>query len=144
MRKLRPRRRGEGGVAAVEFALVFTLIFLPLVLGSIDFGWYFFVSETVTNAAREGARAGSVVQPLPANVGAAVGEAQITAQNYLVGGGLKPLGVNAERVWVPVGGWGWAEAIQVDIQYPVGSLTGWFSWITGLNTTKARAVMRWQ
>jgi Flp pilus assembly pilin Flp len=143
MRKIRHRRRGERGAAAVEFALVFTLIFLPLVLGAIDFGWYFFVSETVTNAAREGARAGSVIDPAPANVGNAVSEAQNTAQNYLVNGGLQAQGVSADRVWVPVWGVGWAEAIQVDIHYPVGSLTGFFSAIMPAES-KARAVMRWQ
>jgi Flp pilus assembly protein TadG len=140
MRKIRHGRRGERGVAAVEFALVFTLIFLPLVLGGIDFGWYFFVSETVTNAAREGARAGSVVDPAPINAGFAKSQAESTATNYLTTGGLtKPATVNAWPTWV-----NGAPAIQVDIQYPVGSLTGFFSWIEGLSVTKAHAVMRWQ
>jgi Flp pilus assembly protein TadG len=138
MRKIRQGRRGERGVAAVEFALVFALIFLPLVLGAIDFGWYFFVSETVTNAAREGARAGSVIDP--AQTSTAISEARSTAQNYLTNGGLNQVAtMTATDTQVNL-----APAIQVDIQYPVGSLTGWFKWLTALDTTKAHAVMRWQ
>jgi Flp pilus assembly protein TadG len=138
MRRVRQIRRGERGVAAVEFALVFTLIFLPLVLGAIDFGWYFFVSETVTNAAREGARAGSVVDPA-AGEGFARSQAETMAQTYLTKGGLtKPATVAATRT-DDTG----APAIQVDIQYPVGSLTGFFSAIMPAKS-KARAVMRWQ
>ncbi len=44
------------GVAAVEFALILP-VFLLLALGMIDYGWYFFIDLTATNAAREGARA---------------------------------------------------------------------------------------
>jgi len=49
------RARRDGGVAAVELALVLPLVLL-LVLGMIDYGWYFFVDLAATNAAREGAR----------------------------------------------------------------------------------------
>lgn len=45
----------ERGAAAVEFALVAPLLVL-LVLGSIEFGWFFFSQANVANAAREGAR----------------------------------------------------------------------------------------
>jgi len=45
----------ERGAAAVEFALIAPLLVL-LVLGSIEFGWFFFTQANVANAAREGAR----------------------------------------------------------------------------------------
>lgn len=47
---VRRRRRDEGGAAAVEFALVVPLL-LMLVLGMIQYGWYFYVSETASGAA---------------------------------------------------------------------------------------------
>ncbi len=54
-----PRRRGERGAAAVEFAIVAPLLFL-LVFAIIDFGFAFHGWDAVQNAAREGARVGAV------------------------------------------------------------------------------------
>ncbi|ETX06722.1 TadE/TadG family type IV pilus assembly protein [Candidatus Entotheonella palauensis] len=49
------------GIAAIEFAII--LPFLLAFLGSvIDFGVAFFVSHTVQNAAREGARLGITIR----------------------------------------------------------------------------------
>ena len=54
--------RRERGAAAVEFALIFPLLFL-LVAGIIDFGRFFFSQIQLTNAAREGARAAIMMAP---------------------------------------------------------------------------------
>lgn len=51
--------RGSRAQATVEFALVSGLLLL-LIFGSIDFGRLFFTWASMTNAAREGARFGSV------------------------------------------------------------------------------------
>jgi hypothetical protein len=57
-----PRRPSrERGAVVVEFALVMPLLLL-LVLGGIDWGYFFFVGQVAANAAREGARAGSLVR----------------------------------------------------------------------------------
>jgi len=45
----------ERGTAVVEFALVSSIFFL-LILGIIEFGWYFFVQHTIHYATREGTR----------------------------------------------------------------------------------------
>lgn len=50
----RPRRR-QRGAAVAEFAITLP-IFLALVLGVIEYGYYFYVSVSANNAAREGAR----------------------------------------------------------------------------------------
>jgi hypothetical protein len=55
----RLRVRSERGAELVEFALVLPLL-LVLVGGIIDFGFLFQRYEVVTNAAREGARLGSL------------------------------------------------------------------------------------
>lgn len=73
--------RRTRGAAAIEFALVLPVL-LFLVLGMVDYGWYFFCQLTVTNAAREGARAGTTV---PGGDG---GRATATTQSYLATAGL--------------------------------------------------------
>ena len=52
---LRHRRRDEHGAEAVEFALI-AVPFLILVLGIIQYGFYFWTAETTNSAARETAR----------------------------------------------------------------------------------------
>ncbi len=51
MRRLASTR----GAAAIEFAIIL-LPFCLLLMGMIDYGWYFFVDLACTNAVREGAR----------------------------------------------------------------------------------------
>jgi Flp pilus assembly protein TadG len=71
----RPQRRREHrdrGAAAVEFALVI-VPFVLVVFGSIDFGWAINHDVLVNNAAREGAREGSL-NPVAADVEAVVRE----------------------------------------------------------------------
>ena len=53
------KKKGEKGQALVEFALLVP-IFLVLLFAIVDFGMGFYSWITVTNAAREGARLGTV------------------------------------------------------------------------------------
>jgi Flp pilus assembly protein TadG len=53
------RRRSIGG-ALIEAALVLPVLFY-LVLGAMQFGYYFFIKNTLQGAAREGCRAGIVL-----------------------------------------------------------------------------------
>ena len=55
--------KAERGASAVEFAIIFPVLFL-VIAGIVDFGRFFFTSIQVTNAAREGARM-AVVMPGP-------------------------------------------------------------------------------
>jgi Flp pilus assembly protein TadG len=52
----RRARRDEGGAAAVEFALIAGVVLIPLLLGLIQFGWYFYISSTTSHAASSVAR----------------------------------------------------------------------------------------
>jgi Flp pilus assembly protein TadG len=58
-RTRRDRRRDEGA-AALEFGLIAGFIFMPLVLGLIQYGWYFYVAQTTGGAATHVARRLSV------------------------------------------------------------------------------------
>jgi Flp pilus assembly protein TadG len=55
MNRLRFRRGKDKGNAAVEFALALP-IFAVLLIGIMEFGWYFFVQHTLQYATREGMR----------------------------------------------------------------------------------------
>jgi Flp pilus assembly protein TadG len=132
-----PRNR-QRGAAAVEFALVLPLL-LTLVLGVIDWGWFFFIDQLVTNCAREGARAGTLLPPRPTSTAAqAEDAAKQAALAFLQQVHLTQQGVVA--TYTTVGG---SDAISVTVTYPVGSLTGLLSNLMPANT-HATAVMRWQ
>lgn len=59
--KIPPRspRMGNRGASLVEFALILFALVL-LLFGIVDWGLYFFNRQVITNATREGARAGIV------------------------------------------------------------------------------------
>jgi hypothetical protein len=59
MMKPRMMIKGESGVAAIEFAIVLPVLLL-LLIGIIEFSVILYDKAMITNAAREGARAGIV------------------------------------------------------------------------------------
>ena len=131
-------RNRQRGAAAVEFALVLPL-FLTLVLGAIDWGWFFFIDQLITNCAREGARAGTILAPIPTtSAGTAEAAAEKAGREFLTRVRLAPQGVDA--TFITVDG---SDAISVTVTYPVGSLTGLLSNVMPANA-RATAVMRWQ
>ncbi|HEY0715311.1 MAG TPA: TadE family protein [Polyangia bacterium] len=136
MRRRSGERRVDRGVAAVEFALLLPIL-LGVTLGAIDWGYFFFVKQRVVNAAREGARAGAVIDP---DDGWA--EAQTTAQEaaeaYLTSVGLTAQGVDV--VQEDIGG---TDGIKVTITYPTGSLTGYLSSVLPANAVGI-SHMRWE
>ena len=103
------RTSAERGASAVEFAIVFPLLFLILA-GIIDFGRFMFTASIVTNAAREGARIAVVSDPYS---GAAV-----TTRAKAAASGLDPLRVNV----VPPASCPAKADIVVTVSYP-------FEWI---------------
>jgi Flp pilus assembly protein TadG len=137
MKRTDDARNRQRGAFAVEFALVFPLL-LTLVLGAIDWGWYFFIDQLVTNCAREGARAGTLLPPRPTSTAAQAEDAAKQASlAFLQRVNLAQQGVVA--TFTTVGG---SDAIQVTVTYPAGSLTGLLSNLMPANA-RATAVMRW-
>lgn len=59
MKRLKMRRTLKRAAVAVEMAVV-TPVLLTMLFGIIEFGWLFTVRSTMVNAAREGARLGSL------------------------------------------------------------------------------------
>ena len=82
------RRLNEHGAVAAEFALLLPVILLIL-FGTIEFGMIMYSREVITNASREGARAGIVqVSPKPT-----AGAITTIATTYLTGTGINPANV---------------------------------------------------
>lgn len=88
------RKLNEQGVAAAEFALVLPVLLLIL-FGTIEFGMIMYGREIVTNAAREGARAG-IVQGPPKRTS---GDITNIANTYLTGTGIN----QADVTFTPTG-----------------------------------------
>jgi Flp pilus assembly protein TadG len=74
-------RRSRRGTAAVEMAIVMSFILPPLLLGTWEVGRMINVKETLSNAAREGARQASAGQLTNAQV-------QQVVLNYLTNAGV--------------------------------------------------------
>ena len=83
-------RRGffrRTGGATLELALTLSILF-SICYGLIEFGYYFYVKNTMEGAAREGCRAGIVT-------GATNGTCNTAVENQLQAAGLVPSGTTA-------------------------------------------------
>jgi Flp pilus assembly protein TadG len=93
-RRIRPSSRGQG---LVEFALILPVLIL-IFMGVFDFGRAIYAYNSVSNAAREGARVGIVDQGTGA--GGAY-NAAIEAANQATALGLNPTDPNQVQVTFP-------------------------------------------
>ncbi|WP_022977827.1 TadE/TadG family type IV pilus assembly protein [Nevskia ramosa] len=81
------------GASAVEFALVFPLLF-AIVYGTLTYGYVYFLQQRINFIAQEALRAAIAVAPLPSNaaylaaINAAVADA--VASNFTLGGAPVP------------------------------------------------------
>jgi len=99
------RKLNERGAAAAEFALLLPVL-LTILFGIIEFGMIMYGREVVTNASREGARAGIVqVSPKPT-----AGQITTIATNYLTG-----TGINLANVTIAVAGEGGASPAMLTV-----------------------------
>ena len=135
MRGQLTRRRKAHGAAAVEFALVLPLL-LAIVLGAIDWGYYFFVEQVVVNAAREGARVGTLQSNQ--NQTDALNNAQSACTSFITQAGLNSAGATCTP---SAGASPSGPSIVVTASYPTGSLTGFLNAIVPAQAF-ARAEMR--
>lgn len=132
-------RELESGVAAVEFAIVLPLL-LTVLIGIIDFSLLLYDKAVITNASREGARAGIVLKdPKLTNA-----QIQTIASNYcktfLIS--LGPLAIPTVTVTQSAPP-SFSTPLRVTVSYPyTGALVGTFlSALTGPLTLSATSVM---
>jgi Flp pilus assembly protein TadG len=97
-RRSRRRLRRQTGAASVEFAIVATLVLIPLLFGVISFGIGFAQKVTLTSAVRDGARFGSV------NIFAAANDAPRTCKDVVdaTRANAKTVGMTGGQVKVTV------------------------------------------
>jgi Flp pilus assembly protein TadG len=86
-RRFRPRRNGQHGGAAVEFAIVMP-IFCAVMFGIIDYGWFYYQRFTVAAAIRDGLRTGVTVSQSVAAPNDCATVAITRAQNNMTAAGL--------------------------------------------------------
>jgi len=133
-------------------------LFMALVMGALDYGWFFYSSQVVTNAAREAARAGTLVDPTIAGaVGAATTNAKLVGKAYMNSSGVTCAGGPGDDSCIAVtfcpnslsppssncgalpGG---SAAVDVVIDFNTKSLTGFTSIILPPKV-HGRSIMRW-
>ncbi len=131
------RKLNERGAVAAEFALLLPVL-LTILFGIIEFGMIMYSHEVVTNASREGARAGIVAGPPKRTAG----EIIAIADNYLTN-----TGVNPANVTFTVAGAGLTNpnTLTVTATYPYSFLIPWIPTVVGIPnplTINAQTVMR--
>lgn len=118
------KKLNEQGVVAAEFALLLP-VFLLLLFGIIEFGMMMYGREIVTNAAREGARAG-IVQGPPKRTSS---EITTIANNYLTGTGIN----QADVTFTPTGvGLSNPNTLTVTAQYSYNFLIPYIPNVVGI------------
>lgn len=130
------RPHHERGAAAIEFALLLPVLLLILI-GAMEFGYMFYTQQLITNASREGARAG-IVQQLPKPT---AGEIETVVIGYLTN-----TGIDMTRVVLPV------QVVGAGVEFPNDLTVGvaydyqfFVPGLFGLGTTlrlNAQTVMR--
>jgi Flp pilus assembly protein TadG len=147
MKKMIKRLRCQKGVAAVEFAIILSVLMM-IVLGIIEFGLLLYDKQVITNASREGARAGVVVVvPRVSDAGI-----QAVVNNYiatnLISFGSTPTSPVTTIVRVldgegiPLNNFGDNLTVTVTYDYDFLVLPDFVAGLTGVQTLVATAVMR--
>ena len=127
-------RLNDRGASAVEFALVLPVLMLIL-FGTIEFGMVMYSREVLTNASREGARAGIVQQvPKPS-----AGDIQSVVTSYLTGTGINPANVT---VTVSGAGGVFPNNLTVSTSYPYPFFTPGILGLGSSITLTSQTVMR--
>lgn len=120
------KKLNDRGAVGVEFALLLPVVLLIL-FGIIEFGMMMYGREVVTNAAREGARAG-IVQGPPKRTS---GEITTIANNYLTGTGIN----QADVIFTPTGvGLSSPSMLTVTAQYSYNFLIPYIPTVVGIPT----------
>jgi Flp pilus assembly protein TadG len=130
----------QKGAALVEFAIVLPLL-LMLVFGMIEFSIMFYDKAVITNASREGARAG-IVYDFPARI--STGDIETIVGNYCSGRLITFGSTNQETTNVSGPCINAGDTIIVTVTYPYDFLVlpNFVTTLTGSIDLSAVTVMR--
>ena len=135
--------RDQEGAAAVEFAIVLPLLMMVL-FGIIEFSIAFYDKAMITNASREGSRAGIVLKPEPRETTTENTEIENEINNFLTDK-LITLGTsNVPVVAITRDGFSTGDSLSVTVSYIYDYyvLPGFVTGITGPVTLDATTVMK--
>lgn len=135
----------QNGVSALEFTLIAPFLFV-LLFGLIEFGCLFYDKAVITNACREGARAGIVARS-PRMSDDEIKQVVLNyAQNRLINFGNNPL--SADNIEIEREGYNFGDDLTVRVNYQYKFLVlpnfknlGWFNLDNVINI-RAVTVMR--
>jgi Flp pilus assembly protein TadG len=137
------RKYKQNGAATVELAIIMALIFLPLVFVIIEFSFLLYDKSMITNASREGARAG-IVYSYPDRISEAEIENVVNnyCQDHLVSFGASSVGIE-----FPDGGTAGksnGDPLTVRVTYPYVFLVlpDFVTGLVGNITLTSEAIMR--
>jgi Flp pilus assembly protein TadG len=137
MKRKHPNQKGG---AAVEFALVLPIL-IALVLGIVEFSVALYDKAVITNASREGARAGIVFRDPPLTEGEISSIVASYCQNRLITFGT-PTQVTTTVVREGSGATGDDLIVQVQYQYQFLAIPKFVTGITGGIQLDAQTIMR--
>ena len=139
MKKMIKKLRCQEGVAAIEFAIVLPLLMM-IVFGIIEFGLLFYDKQVITNASREGARAGiSYLAVSDAAIEDVVNN--YVANNLITFGSSPSLDITIDRDGVNFGD---NLAVTVEYEYDFLILPGFAASLAGVQTVATTTVMKMQ
>ena len=149
------KKKSENGAAAIEFVLVLPFLLL-LLFGIIEFSILFYNKGMITNASREGARAGIVFRPSVDRL--TEDDIKLVVDNYLKtylitfgdsGGALEVTAVpsddNGDTI-VPNSGDSLTVRVVYDYDFLILPDLKWYggSKLTGIQQLTATTVMRYE
>jgi Flp pilus assembly protein TadG len=133
--------REQKGTSAIEFAIVLPLL-IVLLFGIIEFSILLFDKAVITNASREGARAGMVFSE-PRLDDAGIGGVVITyCQNYLITFGNTGTALSTTVARGGSGSTGDPLTVTIGYHYDFLVLPGFINALVGGIDLTARTVMR--
>jgi Flp pilus assembly protein TadG len=136
MRLRTSKLQSENGQSAVEFALILPILIL-LLLGIIEFGWFFNAKITITSAAREGVRVYAINGESGKGSGGPIEMAIKNATNSLIlDGGIAFTTSGPAELTVGSG----VQMVTVNVTGKVKSLVGFI--VPGGITMSSEASMR--
>lgn len=140
VKRLVEKIRNQKGAALVEFAIVLPLL-LVLVFGMIEFSIMFYDKAVITNAGREGARAG-IVYDFPARI--STGDIETIVGNYCSGRLITFGSTNQETTTVSGPCTNAGDTITVTVTYPYDFLVlpNFVTTLTGSIDLSAVTTMR--
>ena len=137
---MKRKHSNQKGSAAVEFALVLPVL-VVFVLGIVEFSLALYDKAVITNASREGARAGIVFGDPPLTDGEISGIVGNYCQNRLITFGT-PTQVTTTVVREGSGASGDDLTVQVQYQYQFLAIPRFITGITGGIQLDAQTIMR--